>query len=1047
MMSTDVGVSEPGTTPVGQSLQLTGNGSGSMAFTWTGPAAESPGMLNVGQTLVGNLTATLTETMVPGTCPQEMTITRTWNVMDACGNPAVAAVQVISVVDNAGPIITCPPTVSDLVCRTELPVVNNAVDFVAQGGTLSDNCGSDFTVSYVDSPSNPFVLDYCSTDPADRTITRTYTVTDECGNVSNCTQDFVYSASTVGPIITAVPPDQVIDCAANAMPLLNLFEATSDCGLSLTTAVSDLMVNGTPNCPGTVYQFLYTATDGCGRTATHLQTYTIANEGPELVCPPDICVIECPADVAMIQATFDAFASVATVNTSCNALEPAIVNNFNPTGFNQQNCNDGPVAFPNTTEWQIVTFTATDDCGRSSTCTALVVITDNNNPVIEGEAVSTVRECNDILQAEYDDWVAANLDSLSATDGCSEVTWTYAPLSPSDGPCVNGYAITDVSFIASDACGNSSSVEATFKVKNTLPANWVGTLTDKTAECSEPTPEFDTPEFANACGASDLSFMDVTALGICPNESAVTRVWVLTDNCGGQITTSQTIFIVDTEGPVFSFVPDDGSIDCNQFPPVFGEPQVSDACDDVDLAFETVFINGDDNSCANNESFGYRRIWTATDACGNETTATQTFQVDATGAEPVIISGEIFTEENEKIKDVTVTVGGNGLNNSMVTDESGYYEFSLPGGFNYAVLPTRNDEPLNGVNTLDLITISKHILGIELLDSPYKQIAADVNRSGTITGFDLIELRKLILFINLAFPDNTSWRFIEADYVFADPSNPWATTFPEGAFINDLSVPELIDFIGMKVGDVNGSANAGLASNGDTRSEETIVFTAEDQLVKAGETHRMDFRVKDFSAIEGYQFTFEFDPQQFGLVDFETGALPHLSSEHFGLHQLDKGIITTSWNDLEATTLAADEIAFSFIFQAKTDTRVSKAVTLSSRYTPAEAYDDAQQTLGVELVVEPKVDLSNHTDFELLQNRPNPFKEATVIGFVLPQASTAQLNVYDVSGRLLLSVEGTYDRGYHELDLDRSELGNTGVMYYELKTPQHTASKKMILVD
>lgn len=49
LMSTDIGVSEPGTTPVGQSLQLSGTGSDYTDFTWNAPAAETPGACNTGQ--------------------------------------------------------------------------------------------------------------------------------------------------------------------------------------------------------------------------------------------------------------------------------------------------------------------------------------------------------------------------------------------------------------------------------------------------------------------------------------------------------------------------------------------------------------------------------------------------------------------------------------------------------------------------------------------------------------------------------------------------------------------------------------------------------------------------------------------------------------------------------------------------------------------------------------------------------------------------------------------------------------------------------------
>lgn len=51
LTSTDIGVSEPGSTPVGQSLQLAGTGTTYADFTWQAPAAETPGGLNNGQTL------------------------------------------------------------------------------------------------------------------------------------------------------------------------------------------------------------------------------------------------------------------------------------------------------------------------------------------------------------------------------------------------------------------------------------------------------------------------------------------------------------------------------------------------------------------------------------------------------------------------------------------------------------------------------------------------------------------------------------------------------------------------------------------------------------------------------------------------------------------------------------------------------------------------------------------------------------------------------------------------------------------------------------
>lgn len=51
VVSTDIGVNETGSTPLGESLQLTGSGNTSGAFTWSSPSTSSVGLLNSGQTI------------------------------------------------------------------------------------------------------------------------------------------------------------------------------------------------------------------------------------------------------------------------------------------------------------------------------------------------------------------------------------------------------------------------------------------------------------------------------------------------------------------------------------------------------------------------------------------------------------------------------------------------------------------------------------------------------------------------------------------------------------------------------------------------------------------------------------------------------------------------------------------------------------------------------------------------------------------------------------------------------------------------------------
>lgn len=137
--------------------------------------------------------------------------------------------------------------------------------------------------------------------------------------------------------------------------------------------------------------------------------------------------------------------------------------------------------------------------------------------------------------------------------------------------------------------------------------------------------------------------------------------------------------------------------------------------------------------------------------------------------------------------------------------------FSMGTGFieSLEVHLAKNVNPLNGVTTFDMIKIRQHILGIESLDSPYKMIAADINNSQTITTADIVALRRLILGLTNDFTNNTSWRFIDADYSFPNPSNPWLEALPESIEYNsgNSSSDLNLDFIAIKIGDVNNSAD------------------------------------------------------------------------------------------------------------------------------------------------------------------------------------------------------------------------------------------------
>jgi hypothetical protein len=226
---------------------------------------------------------------------------------------------------------------------------------------------------------------------------------------------------------------------------------------------------------------------------------------------------------------------------------------------------------------------------------------------------------------------------------------------------------------------------------------------------------------------------------------------------------------------------------------------------------------------------------------------------------------------------------------SMLTNMDGEYVLCpCVSCDSFIVTLYKKNDPLNGVSTFDLVLINKHILGIESLDSPYKMIAADANKSNTISTTDIVELRKLILGIYTELPNVTSWRFIREDYSFPNPANAFADLpLPETAIVP----PNVNDFVAIKVGDVNGNAVPRPKSE---RPPLTIAWPLSES-AKNGKTFTVPIVYTGFEPLQALQMGLRFNPAVLSLVGPSKGELPAVSQQSFGLTRADQGEIRMLW--------------------------------------------------------------------------------------------------------------------------------------------------------
>ncbi len=438
-------------------------------------------------------------------------------------------------------------------------------------------------------------------------------------------------------------------------------------------------------------------------------------------------------------------------------------------------------------------------------------------------------------------------------------------------------------------------------------------------------------------------------------------------------------------------------------------------------------------------------VW---DASGNTDYCTVTLNVQANGTacSGARVAGNVGTEKNQMIKDVQITLENMDSNEtrSNMTNTLGHFEFiGMSGNVSYRITPEKDDDHLNGVSTLDLVMIQRHILQIDKFNSAYKYIAADVNKDNKVTAADLVELRKLILGIYIELPNNKSWRFLDKAINISDIANPWGVN--EYIGINNFTTSMMENnFTGVKVGDINGSAVTNFNGASTENRSKTLTFVAEDQSFQAGQNVKMDITADNFTNMSGAQWTFNFDQTSMEFQGVSSGAI-QMNNENVNVLQANNGKLAFSWNDFKGVTIDKDKVLFTIEFRATANNTLTNTVKFSSDITKAEAYTHDLSEINLGLTF--RNDNTSDAVFALDQNNPNPFTATTSIGFTLPSAGEAKLTIYDITGKVLKTITNTYPKGRSEVNIASEEINAQGVMFYELESNGLKATKKMIYLN
>lgn len=404
------------------------------------------------------------------------------------------------------------------------------------------------------------------------------------------------------------------------------------------------------------------------------------------------------------------------------------------------------------------------------------------------------------------------------------------------------------------------------------------------------------------------------------------------------------------------------------------------------------------------------------------------------------ISGTVATLDGEPVNNVSVSLIGPDGSSVTANTADGIYEFEeLRGGEDYTIDPVHEIylTHSHGVSTFDLVLITRYILGLELLDSPYQYLAADANGDQDVSVQDIIAIRRLILGLDDAYRNNSAWRFVDVNFVFPVNTNPWATSFPEVVNINNLegSIRDA-DFIAIMIGDVSGNNPNGFTTNdGATPRNGRASLEVSELDMKAGETYEIALSASEADALTGLQGTVNLSDDVL-VLDVTPGQL---SSGHLNTQLLDRGLIAFSYD----RELNGSSPMVTLRVKALNDARLSEVLSLSDDLVRAEGYTPSNSLVNLSVAFV-NGDLVSETA-KLYQNSPNPVDGQTVIRFDLPVAGAAHLTVRDITGRLLLerTIEGI--AGQNMIELNREDLGAAGMLTYTLSADEFTATRKMMV--
>ncbi|MCG8235880.1 gliding motility-associated C-terminal domain-containing protein [Tenacibaculum finnmarkense genomovar ulcerans] len=465
------------------------------------------------------LKATFTDVEKTGTCEGTKIITRTWNLTDSCGN-STQKDQIITVEDNIKPTFTAP---KDITISTDKNCSYDVSKVITGDVTdEADNCSTGLKATFTD-------VEIAGNCDGSKTITRTWNLTDSCGNSIQKDQ-IITVEDNIKPTFTA-PKDITIstdkNCNYDVSKAItgDVTDEADNCSTGLKATFTDVEKTGT--CEGTkTITRTWILTDSCGNSTQKDQIITVEdNIKPTFTAPKDITIstdANCDFDVSVAKT-----GGVSDESDNCSTGLKATFTDVEKAGT----CEGTKII---TRTWIL-----TDDCGNSTQKVQKITVKDNIKPTftVPNDAIIYADStCN------FDSSVGKTGDVSDESDNCDttlSATFTDATIA---GRC-EGEKIITRTWNLTDDCGNSTEKTQKITVKDTIKPILVSSFEEVINVKCDAIPEIPTLEFSDNCSenSTQINYEENNMFDGTDSDYKIVRTWTVTDGCGNIAEFIQTI--------------------------------------------------------------------------------------------------------------------------------------------------------------------------------------------------------------------------------------------------------------------------------------------------------------------------------------------------------------------------------------------------------------------------------------------------------------------------------------------------------------------------